>query len=56
MFTPRLCDYRRAARDYGSKMEDVPVTKYNYPTYLRAGGNFPRDQCLVRTGVRRDEW
>jgi hypothetical protein len=25
MFTPRLCDYRRAAPDYSSKMEDVPV-------------------------------
>ena len=25
MVTPRLCDYRRAAPDYGSKMEDVPV-------------------------------
>jgi|GraSoiStandDraft_47_1057283.scaffolds.fasta_scaffold1481210_1 hypothetical protein len=37
------------------KAEDVPLTKYNYPTYLRAGANFPRNQCLVRTGVRRDD-
>jgi hypothetical protein len=34
-------------------MEDVPLTKDNYPIYLRAGGNFPRDQCSVRTGVQR---
>jgi hypothetical protein len=35
------------------KAEDDPLTKGNYPTYLRASGNFPRDQCLVRTGVQR---
>jgi hypothetical protein len=42
-----------ASKDDTMKAEDVPLTKGNYPTYLRAGGNFPRDQYLVHTGVQR---
>jgi hypothetical protein len=52
MFTPRLCDYRRAAPDYGSKMgrsgDEVQLSDLS-----PADGNFPGDQCSVRTGVQR---
>jgi hypothetical protein len=38
------------------KVEDVPLTKGSYSSIPGRVANFPRDQCLVRTGVQRDEW